>query len=275
MPNINSISIPRYTADMPYYFIYDNLPFDALLQREAIINAAVDANSEVLRLAGGSLNLAGRLDQSLYDNGQIKPEAVDASLHNIGAHTDDSYVVSSGQLSNLQLYYPALTNPVSFVRMLEVERTKLALMQEEANFFGISAPTASGITYFNSDYLNLQDSTTVKWTVDAGQTLSAEVTSSLSNAHMHYDNVVPDSATLTPNFIDYRVAIAFKTGSLKVYINGLRIFSDNPVYAPSSDPSLPWTLNSFTEDLDFKGFSLLNAITGEDIIYVDFEVSLV
>lgn len=275
MPNINSIPIPRYTADMPYYFIYDNLPFDALLQREAIINAAVDSNSEILRLAGGSLNLASRLDQSLYDNGAIKPNAVDSALHNIGAHTDDVYTISGGELTSLQTYYPSLTNPVSFVRMLEVERDKLALMQDEANFFGISAPTASGITYFNSNYLNLQDSSTITWNVDAGQVLSAEVTSSLSNPHQHYDNVVPDSKYLTPDFQNYTVPLVFKTGTLKVFINGVRIFSGYDVYVPSSDPSLPWTLNSFTQDVNLNGFSLLNAITVDDIIFVDYEVSLV
>lgn len=275
MPNINSIPVPKYTADMPYYFIYDNLPFDALLQREAIINAAVDNNSEILRLAGGSLNLAARLDQSIYDNGALKPNAIDSALHSIGAHMDEPYTISGPDLTALQVYYPTLTNPVSFVRMLQVERDKLALMQDGANFFGISVPTASGITYFNSDYVNLQDSTTIKWNVDAGQALSAEVTSSLSNPHMHYDNVVPDSKYLTPNYMDYTVPLTFKTGTLKVFINGIRIFSGNDVYVPSADPSLPWSLNSFTEDVGLKGFSLLNAITVDDIIYVDFEVSLV
>lgn len=54
----------------------------------------------------------------------------------------------------------------------------------------------------------------------------------------------------------------------------MRVFADLTVYAPTSDPSATWQLNKFTENEDGLGFSLLNAITINDIIKIDFEIPL-
>jgi len=118
MPDINNISVPRYQPSQPYHYVYDNLPIDALVAREDLINTAVDANTAAIAATYGTAgSLAGRLDQSLELNGDLKTAAVDTSLHNIGAHTDGSFTVDSGELSAYQADYPLVTNPVPFVRI--------------------------------------------------------------------------------------------------------------------------------------------------------------
>ena len=45
MPDINSIPVPSYQPLQPYYWVYDNLPLEALIQREDLINNAVDMDA--------------------------------------------------------------------------------------------------------------------------------------------------------------------------------------------------------------------------------------
>lgn len=279
MPDLSSIPIPRYNASDPYYYTYDNKPLDALNQIINLINSQVDINTQTILNAGGSFTLPQRLNISLYDNGSLKTAAVDNALHNIGYHADGSYTVDSTQLTtwntNLNLS-TTLSNPVPFVRMLKAERDKLATIDEDATNLTVSVfnDTTQANVAINSGVLQLDPSSTIIWKVTGG-TVTAEVTTSLSNSHQHYDNTVPVSASLTPDYRTYLVnGPAFMAGSLKVYINGMRIFpAPNSVYVPSSDPSLPWSLNSFAEN-GTTGFILTNAITQDDIIMVDFTVAL-
>jgi len=277
MPDLSSFSIPKYQASDPYYYAYDNKPIDVINQMISLINSQVDVNTQSILNAGGSYTLPQRLNISLYDNGSLKSSAVDTALHNIGYHTDGSYSVSSAELSAYQVNYPTVTNPVSFVRMLDAEREKLAGIQTAANAMNVSVVdnTSTSTITFSTGTVNFQPSSTVIWKVAGGQIVTAEVTTGLTNAHQHYDNVVPSSATLSPDYKTYTISgPSFRAGSLKVFINGLRIFpSPNEIYAPSSDPSLPWSLNSFTEN-GTSGFILANAITANDIILVDYEVTL-
>ena len=78
MPDINSIPVPSYQPLQPYYWVYDNLPLEALIQREDLINNAVDINTNILESAIGSTgSLAVRLNQSLMPNGDLKNYKID------------------------------------------------------------------------------------------------------------------------------------------------------------------------------------------------------
>jgi hypothetical protein len=277
MPDISSLPIPRYNANDPYYYAYDNKPLDAIEQIVNLINAQVDLNAQAILAAGGSYDLAQRLNVSIYDNGTLKKSSIDNALHNIGYHIDGSYTVSSAELTAYQTEFPSLTNPVAFVRMLQLERDKLGTIADGATDISLSIEddNTNMPVLFNTGTINLNPSSTIVWKITAGNNVAAEVTTSLTNSHQHYDNIVPTSKNLTPNYINYTVnGLNFMAGSLKVYINGMRIFPNpNQVYVPSSDPSLPWSLNSFVESGTTE-FVLTNAITQDDIIMVDFTVSL-
>jgi len=115
MPDIDLIPIPSYQPLQPYYWTYDNMPLEAINQREQLINNAVDANTETLRASIGSTgSLNVRLDQSLLPNGDLRVAKINEALHNIGAHEDGSY------------------DGVDYVRMTLSEREKLALVASEA-----------------------------------------------------------------------------------------------------------------------------------------------
>ena len=92
MPEINLISVPLYDPMHPYHWEYDNLPLRVLMQREELINAAVDINSQIIRDAAGDQGtVANRLNQSMEENGNLKTIAIDEALHNIGWHEDGEY----------------------------------------------------------------------------------------------------------------------------------------------------------------------------------------
>ena len=279
MADLSSIPVPLFTGDEPYHYTYDNLPIDALIQRDQLINSEVETNSAILAAAGGDYDLATRLNQSLDNVGVLKSLAVDVSLHNIGHHTDGSYSVSSAFLTTLQNYYPdaVITNPVPFVRMLEIERVKLSTVDDNANFFGIQFNLPTGTVTYNQNYLKINNSSTIRWYTQDGQNVRAEVSTGLTNPHRHFDNVAPTHKNLIPNYKDYIIngGAAYSSGTLKVYINGVRIFSSNyPVNVPQADPSKTWKSNYFVESEDRLGFSLFQSITEYDIIMVDFTVPL-
>jgi|APGre2960657373_1045057.scaffolds.fasta_scaffold00093_31 hypothetical protein len=259
MPDLSNITVPQYLPNQPYHYTYDNLPIDALVQRDDLINSQVDANTNyILQSFGTAGSLANRLNQSLENNGDLKTTAVNTALHNIGAHTDGSY------------------GGTDYVRMTLDERSKLSLIAPEAKNIAIEIDTASNILYFDNGTVVFENSSTITWSSAGGQNLRADVAVSLSNPHQHYDGIVPTSVSLTPDYQNYLTGLptAFTAGSLKVYINGGRIFEGSTVYAPTSDPLTAWQQNSFTENVNGLGFSLLNAITSSDIIVIDFEVPL-
>ena len=258
MPNIDIITVPQYQSNQPYHYFYDNLPLDAIIQRETQINNAVNVNSELLRLSVGTAGtLANRLNQSLESNGALKTNAVDVTLHNIGAHTDGPYL------------------GVEYVRMTLSEREKLSLIADEANNLSLGIDGASNIAYITDGLVTIEPSSTIEWTLLAGQKLRADVTVGLTNAHQHFDNITPSSKDLTSNYKDYITNLPiFTPGSLRVFINGVRLFTDANVYVPTSNPLTTWQINKFTENEDGLGFSLLNAIAINDIIKIDFEVPL-
>ena len=99
-----------------------------------------------------------------------------------------------------------------------------------------------------------------------------------SAAHQHLDNLTPVPVNIvTPDYINYKVtsmSTQFVDGSLKVYINGVRIFEDGSVYVPNYSATPTYTLKYFTSSPSTGTFSLNTAITSSDVIRIDFIQSL-
>lgn len=260
MPDISIINVPSYQPLQPYYYQVDNLPIDALVQRDEIINSAVDVNTAILESAIGSAGtLAARLDQSLQPSGDLKTFKVDETLHNIGAHTDGSY------------------DGIDYVRMELSEREKLALIADQATNVTIQVDQISQVAFFNSGPVILKNSTTISFVVTQPNIVSAEVAVGLQNAHRHFYGVEPPSANLTPDYINYITGlnVPFEIGSLRVYINGVRIYNDGSlIYVPTPLATSSYQLNGFLENEARTGFTLDNAITLNDIIRIDFDLPL-
>lgn len=241
----------------PYHWEYDNLPLQSLIERDRVINDAVDINSAILRgTAGTQGTLANRLNQSLDQDGSLLSEAVDDSLHNIGYHED-------GQGPDLENY----------VRMKLDERNKLALIADEASSLTISVETPSVIVPFENEPVVLEPSSSVTWEVTGGNKIKAILGFPIESAHRHYYDLEP----ITSDFINYTVtptSTPYIEDTLRVFINGIRLSSETEVYVPSSNPTDPWTLIKHTPDHDAGSFVLSSAITSDDVIRVDFDIAL-
>jgi hypothetical protein len=275
MPDLSKLPVPQYQADQPYHWEYDNLPLQVLAQRDEIINGEVDNQSKILGDSAGTQGtLSNRLNQSIDEDGNLLSTAVDESLHNIAKHTDGSITVDSDELDHYvsDLGYSSVANPVPFVRMLESERDKLALIASEATNFAIQANIPSNITVFNSGILELSNSTTINWEFTAPNILSPVLAISTDFAHRHYYDLEP----ITTDYLNYKVtsiSTPYIEGSLRVYINGVRLSEEYQVYYPSN-PVSTWSLNSYTSDYSAGTFVLDYAITSNDIIRIDFDLSL-
>ena len=262
MPNINTIPIPTFTGIEPYHFLYDNLPLEAISIREEVINDAVDQNTQILNFAAGTrIDLAARLNQSLTLNGNLITSEVDDSLHNIGYHTDGSYL------------------GIDYVRMLLSERQKLSLVEDEANKLTLEVQTISNAVYFPSGNITLDSSNTLEWIVTAPNHLTAELKFPTDAIHRHYYGITPASKYLIPDYKNFTTGLSMPImeNSLRVYINGVQIYSDAFNFRPSYDPNSngTWVSNKFTMDYDLIGFSLDKAISPYDLIKIDFDISLV
>lgn len=275
MPDLNKIPVPPYTGAQPYHANYDNIPIEVLAQRDFLINGEVDYQSQVLKDAAGDQgNVANRISQSIEENGNLKTTAIDDALHSIANHTDGTIEVETDELEYYTdtLGYTGVTNPVSFVRMLESERDKLALIADDATNLLFQVETISNITLFEEGTLKFAPSDSIHWEITAPDIIKPVLSISTDFAHRHYYDIEP----VTSNYIDFSVNVSetpYVEGSLRVYINGIRLSSDASVYYPSN-PVSTWSLNTFIPDHEAGTFELDTAITEDDIIRIDFEVSL-
>lgn len=286
MPDLNQIPVPQYQSNQPYHVDYDNIPINTLSTRDELINGEVSIQSQILVDAAGTQGtLANRLNQSIDENGNLMPVAVDQSQHNIAEHTDGTKVVNPLELTNyINLGFPSLTNPVQFVRMIAAERDKLANIANDATNMTISVQTPSNIVLFNQGPVNIADSDSITWEVDAPNTVKAVLAISTAFAHRHYYDLVPITVpsddlipVLNKKFKVNMLATPFIADSLRVYINGTRISSTSPTYYPvytAGIPDTPWSTNSFTADAANGVFALTTAITGSELITIDFDISL-
>lgn len=262
MPNINLFPIPTYTGIEPYHFLYDNLPIQAINVREEIISDLVDQNTQIINFAAGSrVNFAARLDQSLNDDGSLKTVEIDNALHNIGYHMDGSYL------------------GIDYVRMELAERQKLDLIQNEANKLTLEVETISNTVYFPDGNINLVHSNSLEWIVLAPNSITAELKFPKEAAHEHYYGVTPTPKYLIPDYQSFTTGLSkpIIDGSLRVFINGVQIYSDIFNFRPSFNPNTEttWVSNKYNMDLDLIGFYLDKPISPYDVIKIDFDVALI
>jgi hypothetical protein len=266
MPSIELIPEVFYQPTQPYNYIYDNLPLENIVLRTQLINFAVDQNSQVLRESIGTQGtLSNRLAQSMNPDGSLREDAIDNAMHNIGAHTEGQF------------------DGIDYVIMMLTERDKLALIASEATSFRLAveetiSATPSVIPVFDNTLVTLAQSDSISWEVTPPATIRAHMNFPVESAHKHYYNVIPASAVVIPNYIDYKVLVPFVDGSLRVYINGVRLNESATVKVLVGGVLKPL---KYTVDLDGMtllptGFFSLNlAITSTDVIRVDFDVSFI
>lgn len=273
MPELEKYPVPLYNPLHPYHWEYDNLPLEALKLRDEVINGQVDINSGILMDAAGNQGtVANRLNQSMNEDGSLMDTAIDEALHNIAEHEDGSKTLTTEELDDLNELGYVVSNPVPFVRMLNAERAKLALIADEATNMTIQVETPSNIVLYEEGPLTLAESESISWSV-SGNEIKANMNFPAEAAHRHYYDLEP----VTEDYLTFQVtsvSTPYLEDSLRVYINGVRLSSSGEVYVPGADISDTWTLNSFTPDHEAGTFELSAAITAADIIRIDFDIAL-
>lgn len=258
MPQIDLIQPVFYGPNDPIHWEVDNLPLAAILDRQNLINLALDNVIQDIRDAIGTQgSVSNRLNQSMNADGSLKLAAVDAVLHTIDDHTDTA----------------------AYVRMTKHQSDKLNLVEDGANNLSVRVYLdANNFISLASGSINLKASSTVVPVLDAPNNVRFDMAFPPSAAHQHYYGLTPAAANLLdPDYVNYRstsTATPFVAGSLRVYVNGVRIFDDAEVYVPGALVTDMWTLLSFTEDAAHGAFDLSAAITAEDMIRIDFDVAL-
>lgn len=288
MPNLDAITVPEYQPLDPYHHKYDNLPLKVIIQRQDLLNNEVTINTEILREAiGDQGTLSNRLNQSLNNNGSLNTDAMDSPenasgdviLHNIAAHSDGTANLSTAELADMTSLGYAVSNPVSFVRMLDAERDKLSLIDNEATNLDLSVETPSATIDFENGTVEFVPSDSITWNVTGSTQVSAVVTFSTSSLHNHIYDYTPVAQNLiTPDYTNYKttsVATPFVDGSLRVFINGIRLPETSPgvFIPPSTGPEDTWTKTYFSSDSTAGTFALNRAITSDDVIRIDFDTT--
>lgn len=258
MPRIELIQPIFYGPDDPIHWEVDNLPLKSILTRQTLINLGLDNVIAQMRDAIGTQNtVANRLNQSINPDGTLKTAAIDQALHTMDDHTDTD----------------------NYVRMTLAQSDKLDLIADEATNLGLQIYTdATTFITFNQGVVKFEPSDTVTPSIEAPNIVKFNFAFPTDVAHRHFYGLNPVPSNLVnPDFVNYlvdSVSSVFITGSLRIHINGIRIFSDAEVYVPGSLVSDAWTLISFTENSTQGTFELSSAITDEDVIRVDFDIQL-
>jgi hypothetical protein len=276
MPDLGQIPVPQYSPDQPYHWEYDNVPLQALAQRDEIINGQVDIHAKILSDCNGTQGtLANRLAHSIDPDGSLITSSVDSSLHNIGKHTNGSVTVSTQELSDYSaLGFPSISNPVSFVRMLQEERSKLQMIASEATNMAVAVETISNIIVFDQGTVQLGASSSIGWEIHNTNVVTPVLNISTDFSHRHYYDINP----VLVSGANYKVTSSstnYIQDSLRVYINGVRLSATDDVYYPSqNNNTITWTLNRFTPNNLNGTFSLETSISTSDVIKIDFDLSL-
>jgi hypothetical protein len=289
MPYLDSFQQVKYDPSWPYHYLYDNIPIQNLLTIQQIINDAVDYNTYLLESAVGTAGtLDARLSTSLDDNGNLIPSSVDTALA-------DSTVIADiqDQITTIS----EETTPGATALWISVAPGTPPV---------IEATIPPDIT--TPGYLQIQDSETITWSLTSGNPgtsdpeyigysgYSGYVYPTVLKAQMalplqplmikHYYGIAPVKLVdnLTGSlFQATSIATEYISGSLRVYINGIRIFSDVGVYVPSNYHGISgysgynddvWYLTSFTE-ASATTFQLNRTINPNiDTIRIDFDFDL-
>jgi hypothetical protein len=251
MPDISNIPIPYYQPLDPYNHIVDNQPIHALADRTEILNAAIDINTSVLIAAAGNQGTVGnRLSQSINQDGSIKSIAIDNALHSIEAHLDSG----------------------GYVRMTLSEREKLDLIADGATNLNLNIQTISGIIPFSNSNLNIYQSDTVNWR--------------LTNNKIYADAKFPetvhryDYGAVTSDYQNYKIIVPYKSGNLRVYVNGVRVKQGVSAQIPTISSGIAsWTSVKYLEGVaDSNGiiqdgsFSFTTALNSNLKVFADADM---
>jgi hypothetical protein len=259
MPQINSIPEVLYQPNQPYHYHYDNLPLKNILTRIGLVNIQVDSNTDALLGTGGSVgSLASRLDVSLAEDGTLKAAAVDDALHSIAEHSDTD----------------------EYVRMTVEERDKLALVASDANKLFVeiedTLPTLGEYVTMDAGTVRFRNSSTIFFDFIAPDIVRAHSLFPATYAHRHNYSLAP--AHTVPgepdytNFLTTSLGTAFVEGSLRVYVNGVRL-SGAPTMVCSWFSSSSSCVETYVEVQDYEAgtFSLNRALSEDDVIIIDFD----
>lgn len=259
MPQLNTIPEVLYQPSQPYHYLYDNLPLKNILARINLVNLQTDNNAAMLLGTAGSVgSLSDRLDVSLEEDGSLKPGAVDSALHNIAYHEDGE------------------KDGVEYVRMRAEERSKLSMVESEANFLTIEVGEYGIITNGN---VKFSDSSSVEFRLDSPNVIRAHSRLPADAAHRHIYNMEPAHQNTSvhdwKSFMTTALGTPYIEGSLRVYVNGVRIGEGTyaPIFSGSSTPS-SWMLFSVDSEDHMAGKFVLNSAIpqpGNNII-IDFDI---
>lgn len=255
MPQIDLIPEVYYDPLDPYHWLFDNLPLKNIIGRISLVNDTVDICYDILRGSVGTQGtLANRLSQSINPDGTLRVEAVDASLHDIGAHADGPH------------------GGVEYVRMKKAESDKLALVSDGATDVKLQFDVSPNPILLGSGTVEFQNSVGITWSVSGGNKVKANMSFPAAAAHTHAYDVLPVDSGDHKAFTTTSGSTAFIAGSLRVYVNGMRLTSVS-TYVPLGI-SRTLTLLSVSSTVAANGtFSLSAAITTADIIRIDFDRS--
>jgi hypothetical protein len=260
MPRIELIPEVLYGPQDPIHWEIDNLPLKAIIRRQNLINLSLDNVLEQMRNAIGTQgSLSNRLNQSINPDGSLKESSIDNANHSIESHEDS------------ELY----------VRMTRQESEKLATVDENATDLSLEIYTdESSFVEFPQGTLRIQPSDTVSPSFESPNVVKFNLSFPSSVAHEHYYAIEPvPSDQVNPDYINFKTssavpALPYVDGSLKVFINGMRIYEDAEVYVPGALIDEAWTLMSFTSDSINGTFALSSALSSDDVIRVDFDRAL-
>jgi hypothetical protein len=292
MPQLTNV--PLYQPLQPYYFDVDNMPIQALITNDTIINTQVDINTSAVSNAAGSAgSLAVRLATSMDSMGNLTQAAVDATYHHLASHSD----VNGNHLVPPTDDY--------FVMMLDSERSLLSTICSGATAFQLTVTPGSGTTpsgtnvnstvTFPSELgsavnVQLVPSSSITWLItQSGPNYYLSAESSYAGLIIqHIYGEIPH----TSDYENYTVLSGnYISGSLRVYVNGTRLpMGPATVYVPSSTLSTiigiasggsgyssyyvpTWTANNYSEvDSDLGTFQLNVQILPSDVIVVDYDI---
>lgn len=258
MPRIELISVPLFGPDDPYHYHFDNLPLKNLMRRQNLINSTVDdLRDQTIDAIGTQGTIANRLNQSINADGSLKAEAIDESLHSIEEHTDTD----------------------NYVRMLRSESDKLTLIADEATDFSVSIQTDDAgdeVTPFSAGVLRFQPSSSISWEVVGSDIVKAHLGFPVESAHLHHYDATPILTEVSTEYlVNNTVSPTFVEGSLRVYVNGLRLTASESIYVPGAVTDDPWTLLTYTPDADNGKFTLSAALDEDEIIRIDYDTAYV
>ncbi len=243
MPEISTTPVDLFTSNDPYHYHVDNRPLEGLEDRVYIVNAQVDVHDEVLTSAMGTTGtLANRINTSLNSDGTIKTSAIDNALHNIASHVDAD----------------------GFVRMTDAERAKLNLIEAGATNLNIAVETLSTPLLWPEvgNTISMRNSDTISWRYISTGVYADSVLGSTNQVIHRYDqDPIFDSTGV--NLINYTVPEEFKSGTLRVFVNGKRITDSVDLLIDGY----------YYEEVDSSlgTFQLKNTIIEPNVIRIDYD----